>query len=170
MPTRDRSPLFEIRASAIQGLGAFALRRIRTGTRLIEYQGERISATEAARRYADDGHGRTHVVLFTVNSRTFIDTAAGGNNAQYFNHSCAPNCETVLEAGRIYIEALRTVQAGEELTYDYRLDHPEPFDPTAAQRYACHCGAPNCRGTLLKPRPKFSRKSTQGSRMGKHLR
>jgi SET domain-containing protein len=152
MSDRRRAPLFEIRASAIQGLGAFALRRIRTGTRLIEYQGERISADEAALRYADDGRARTHVVLFTVNRHTFIDAGVNGNDAQYFNHSCAPNCEAVLETGRVYIEAVRPIKPGEELTYDYRLEHPEPFDLDAAQRYACRCGAPNCRGTLLEPR------------------
>lgn len=58
----------------------------------------------------------------------------------------------MLEAGRIYIEALRPIKQGEELTYDYQLDHPEPFEPEAAQRYAFHCGASDCRGTLLEPR------------------
>lgn len=167
MAPRTLSPRFEIRASAIQGLGAFALRRIKAGARLIEYQGERISAAEAVRRYADDRRATTHVVLFTVNEDTFIDAGVGGNDAQYFNHSCAPNCEAVLEAGRIYIEALRTVEPGEELTYDYQLAHPEPFDPDAAQRYACHCGASNCRGTLLEPRasvrPKSVRRSSRRS-------
>lgn len=47
----------------------------------------RLAATEAARRYVDDGRERTHVILFTVNSRTFIDAGVGGNDAQYFNHS-----------------------------------------------------------------------------------
>lgn len=164
MSDQSPSPLFEIRASPIQGLGAFALRRIKTGARLIEYQGERISAAEAARRYVDDGHGRTHVILFTVNSRTFIDAGVGGNDAQYFNHSCAPNCEAVLDAGRIYLEALRPIAPGEELTYDYRLEHPEPFEPEAAQRYACHCGAKNCRGTLLEPRTPASPKLRRPSR------
>lgn len=152
MSNRVHAPLFEIRPSAIQGLGAFALRPIKTGTRLIEYQGERISAAEAARRYAGDDRDQTPVILFTVNSRTFIDAGVGGNDARYFNHSCAPNCEAVLDAGRIYIEALRPIKPGEELTYDYQLEYPEPFDPEAAQRYVCHCGAANCRGTLLELR------------------
>lgn len=166
MSGRNRSPLFEIRASSIQGLGAFALRRIRTGTQIIEYQGERISTAEAARRYGDDGRARTHVILFTVDSRTYIDAGVDGNDAQYFNHSCAPNCEAVLEAGRIYIEALRPIGPGEELTYDYRLEHPKPFDPGAAQRYACHCGALNCRGTLLEPRAQWCQKPRRQARPG----
>jgi SET domain-containing protein len=159
MSGRTRTPLFEIRASAIQGLGAFALRRIRTGTRIIEYQGERISAEEAARRYADDGRAQPHVILFTVNRHTFIDAGVNGNDARYINHSCAPNCEAFLEAGRVYIEALRTIRPGEELTYDYRLELPEPYDLEEIQRYACHCGAPTCRGTLLERRARPRRKS-----------
>jgi SET domain-containing protein len=154
MARRSRLPFFEVRASAIQGLGAFALRKIRKGTRIIEYQGERIDADEADRRYADDDRAEAHVLLFTVDKHTFIDAGVNGNAARFINHSCAPNCEAVNEAGQIYIEALRTIAPGEELTYDYRLEYPQPFDPEWAQRYTCRCGAANCRGTLLARRPK----------------
>jgi SET domain-containing protein len=153
MPGRIRAPFFEVRASAIQGLGAFALRRIRTSTRIVEYQGERITAEEAGRRYDDDGNAPPHVLLFTVDKHTLIDAGVGGNEARYINHSCAPNCEAILDAGRVYIEAQRTIRPGEELTYDYQLEHPEPYDLASVQRYACRCGASNCRGTLLAPRP-----------------
>ncbi len=158
MTNRPRLPFFEVRASAIQGLGAFALRRIRTGTRIIEYQGERIGTEEADRRYDDAGSNRSHVLLFTVDKRTFIDAGVDGNDARFINHSCAPNCEAVLENKRIYIEALRTIAMGEELTYDYRLELPEPYDSKQARRYACRCGAPNCRGTLLAPQSKSRKK------------
>ncbi len=147
-------PFFEVRTSAIQGLGAFAVRRIRTGTRIIEYQGERITPEEADNRYGDDRSPHPHVLLFSVDKRTLIDAGVNGNDAHYINHSCAPNCEAITDAGRVYIEALRTIRPGEELTYDYQLEYPEPYDPEDLQRYACHCGAPNCRGTLLKPRTK----------------
>ena len=151
MPTA-RAPYFEVRPSAIQGLGAFALRRIRKGTRLIEYTGEHITPEEADRRYDDDAMDRPHTFLFTLSKRTIVDAAVDGNEARYINHSCAPNCEAVIEAGRVYIEALRTIQPGEELTYDYQLERPGPYRPEWRQRYACRCGAPNCRGTLLLPR------------------
>jgi SET domain-containing protein len=157
---------FEIRDSAVHGLGAFALRRIRAGTRLVEYQGERISVEEAARRYADDGRARPHVLLFTVDQRTLIDAGVGGNDARFINHACDPNCEAIIVAGRVYIEALRTIRPGEELTYDYRLEPPKPADPDDLQRYACHCGAPNCRGTLLKPRARSRQKSKPRARAG----
>jgi SET domain-containing protein len=68
----------------------------------------------------------------------------------------------VIDAGRIFIEALRTIQPGEELTYDYQLERPGPYRAEWRRRYACHCGAPACRGTLLLPkRARQSRKPTQ---------
>ena len=141
---------FEIRSSPIQGRGAFALRRIRKGTRIIEYTGERITPQEADERYDDDAVDRPHTFLFTVNRRVVIDGAVVGNEAKYINHSCDPNCEAVDEDGRIFVEALRTIQPGDELTYDYHLHRPGPFRKKWLKQYACHCGAANCRGTMLK--------------------
>ena len=161
---------FEIRTSPIQGRGAFALRRIRKGTRIIEYTGERITPEEADERYDDDAVDRPHTFLFTVNKRVVIDGAITGNEAKYINHSCDPNCEAVDDDGRIFVEALRTIQPGDELTYDYHLHRPGPFRKKWFKQYACHCGAPNCRGTMLKlPKKKGTsgKKGTKGTRGNK---
>jgi SET domain-containing protein len=161
MPALNRD-YFEIRRSSIQGRGAFALRRIRKGTRLIEYTGEHISHDEADRRYDEDKMQRHHTFLFTLNSRTVIDAAVGGNEARFINHSCDPNCEAVIDGGHIYIEAKRTIQPGEELVYDYQYERADDADESDEKRYICRCGAPNCRGTILAP-PK-QRKQKAGSR------
>ena len=152
MPSRTRKPLFEIRSSVIQGAGAFALRPIRKGTRLIEYLGERGEPPGAG--YDDaDGPGFSHVVLFTVDKRTVIDAGVGGNDARFFNHSCAPNCAAVIENRRIFLDALRNIGAGEELTYDYEMQRDNEDDETARRLYPCRCGTSQCRGTLLAPLP-----------------
>jgi len=148
---------FELRASPIQGQGAFATRRIRRGARLIEYTGERISDAEADRRYDDDAVDQPHTFLFTVDADTVIDGAVDGNAARFINHSCAPNCEAVDDDGRIFIEALRAIRPGEELVYDYRLERDGHWRNEFAVRYACRCGAPGCRGVLI-IRPKKPRK------------
>lgn len=140
---------FEIRSSPIQGLGAFATRRIRKGTRIIEYAGERISSREADARY-DDQAPQARVLLFQVDKRTIIDAGVDGNEACFINHSCEPNCEAVIDSRRIYIEALSTISPGEELTYDYNLTRDEDDSKTEAN-YSCHCGASTCRGTMLEP-------------------
>jgi SET domain-containing protein len=148
------APYFELRPSPIQGQGVFALRRIRKGTRVAEYVGERITPEEADARYDDDAMEIPHTFLFTVNKRVVIDGAVGGNDSRFINHSCDPNCETVDDGGRIFVETLRTIQPGEELTYDYHLERPGPYRREWDQRYACRCGAHNCRGTLLLRRRK----------------
>lgn len=143
--------LFEIRPSRIQGLGAFAISIIRKGTRIIEYKGQRISPTEADRRYDDDASEHPHVLLFSVDKRTVIDAGVGGNEARFINHSCEPNCTAVTEKRHVYIEALRDIAPGEELLYDYNLTRSDDDAADLAQRYACHCGASTCRGTMLAP-------------------
>ena len=150
---------FEVRSSPIHGRGVYALRPLRKGRRLIEYVGERITPAEADRRYDDDALDSPHTFLFTVDAHTVIDAAVDGNAARFINHSCAPNCEAVNDDGRIFIEVIHGIHPGDELTYDYHLERDGRWRPEWAARYACRCGAPNCRGTLLsKPkRPKTSK-------------
>jgi len=147
----DEQP-FEIRGSAIQGRGGFATRRITKGERIAEYIGERISWKEADRRYDDEGMKRHHTFLFSVTSRTVIDAAVGGNDSRFINHSCDPNCEAVDEKGRIFIEAIKNIPKGTELTYDYAFERDESTAEEDEKLYACRCGSRNCRGTILAPR------------------
>lgn len=144
-------PAFVIKRSGIQGKGAFAVRPIAKGERLIEYVGERVSQAEAARRYDDTKMRRHHTFLFTISARTCIDGNRDGNDARYFNHSCSPNCETEVVRGKVYILARRRVREGEELTYDYNYDLDGPITVESLQTYACRCGSPSCRGTILGP-------------------
>ncbi|HEX5462840.1 MAG TPA: SET domain-containing protein-lysine N-methyltransferase [Steroidobacteraceae bacterium] len=144
-------PLFEVRRSAVHGMGAFALRRIRKGTRIIEYLGERVSHREADRRYESKDANDAHTFLFIVDSRTVIDAGVDGNEARFLNHSCNPNCESVIENRRVYIEAVRTIEPGEEMTYDYQIQREEDDPPGIEEVFACRCGFPQCRGTMLWP-------------------
>ena len=152
-------PYFEIRRSGIQGRGAFAVRPIRKGTRIIEYTGERISQDEGDRRYVDDEMSRHHTFLFDLDDGTVVDGAVGGSDARYINHSCDPNCETIIEGTRIFVDALRTIRPGEELVYDYKYERTSEHTEEDEQLYMCRCGAENCRGTILAPpKPKKKRK------------
>ena len=149
---------FALRKSSIQGRGAFATRAIKRGTRIIEYTGERISHEEADRRYDDGAMGRHHTFLFTIDNSTCIDAAVEGNDARFINHSCAPNCEAIDERKHIYIEAIRDIAAGEELTYDYAYERDGTEDEEWERLYMCKCGAATCRGTILAPQKKRGRK------------
>jgi SET domain-containing protein len=142
---------FEIRRSPIQGRGAFATRYIKKGDRIIEYTGERISWKEADRRYDDESMKRHHTFLFTLTRRTCVDAGVGGNEARFINHSCAPNCEAVIVNDRIYIDAIRDIRPGAELSYDYAYERDADTDEEEERLYVCRCGAKNCRGTILAP-------------------
>ena len=140
---------FEIRPSPMQGLGAFAMRFIPAGTRLLEYAGERLTPTEADVRYPDVPGERHHTFLFAIDDEVVIDASVNGNAARFINHSCDPNCDAVIEDERIWIETIRDVQAGEELAYDYAYVLEERHSPAAKRRFPCRCGATTCRGTIL---------------------
>jgi hypothetical protein len=151
-----------VRDSNVHGRGVFAKRRIEKGERIIEYLGERVSHDEADRRYESKQENDSHTFLFIVDSKTVIDAGTAGNDARFFNHSCDPNCESVVEKRRVFIEALRAIEPGEEMTYDYQIyrdhDDPENIDEV----FACRCGFANCRGTMLwPPEPKKKKKRSK---------
>jgi hypothetical protein len=138
-----------VRHSKIHGKGIFALTDIPKGTRLMEYLGERITHKEADRRYAAEHENSPHTMLFAVDDKTVIDATKRGNSARFINHSCAPNCEAIEEDGRIFIETIKSIPAGFELTYDYNLILEERHTPAVKRAHACFCGVRKCRGTLL---------------------
>ena len=142
----------QVRRSGVHGKGVFALQDLAEGETLIEYVGEVISWEEAQDRHPHDPNDPNHTFYFHVNEDKVIDALHGGNSSRWINHSCDPNCEADEENDRIFIKALRNIQAGEELNYDYGLIIDEPYTPELLAEYPCWCGAKNCRGTLLSPK------------------
>ena len=145
-----------VRPSPIHSVGVYTSTPIHKGTRLVEYDGERITAEEADRRY--DGVERTYLYGLD-DGKTVID---GHGMGAYLNHSCDPNCEVDEIKGRVWIFAIRDIAAGEELLWDYNLYDDE--DPAP-----CHCGSRKCRGTMYsrewmaKMRRKEARKKKRDS-------
>jgi hypothetical protein len=156
-------PLIEVRDSALHGRGVFALRRIARGTRVIEYLGERISHEEADRRYQHKSADDNHTFLFIADDRTVIDAGVAVNEARFVNHACDPNCESVIESSRVFIDAIRTISPGEELTYDYQIQREDGDPPDIDALFACCCGRPRCRGTMMWP-PRRESRARPGSR------
>jgi hypothetical protein len=94
----------------------------------------------------------------------------GFGMAAFVNHSCNPNCESDQFGDHIWIVALRDIEAGEELTYDYCLWDGEPGDEAP-----CYCGASNCRGTMyseeeIARQKKLLRQKSKGRKSGKKTR
>ena len=142
----------QTRRSGVHGKGVFAVQPIAEGETLIEYVGEIISWPEAQARHPHDPGNPNHTFYFHVDEDHVIDALYGGNSSRWINHACDPNCEAEEQNGRIFIKALRNIEAGEELNYDYGLIIDERYTPKLKAEYPCWCGSAKCRGTLLAPK------------------
>jgi hypothetical protein len=112
------------------GLGIFAVERIPKGAPIIEYWGERISEEEANKR--------GNLYLFEVSDTVTIDGSARTNTARYFNCSCVPNAEAILEDERVFIWSTRVIEAGEEIVYNYGQEYFEEYLSKGRCRCAKH--------------------------------
>ncbi len=127
--------LLWIGKSHISGKGLFAAQEIKKGTRIIRYIGSKIPKGESVERLAQG-----NAYIFSFNDRYDIDGKTLKNKARYINHSCDPNCDVLITKRSIWIIALRNIQEGEDLSYNYGL---------TARQYACTCGAKKCCGYIL---------------------
>lgn len=127
--------------SRIDGEGLFAAVDMKKGTRIIRYLGEKISKAESERRLAQG-----NVYIFELNDRYSLDGQTLKNTARYINHSCDPNCEVEMINNTVWIVAIKDLQEGEELSYNYGYDARE------YEKNPCNCGAKNCCGYILAPK------------------
>jgi len=164
------SSLVEVRNSPVHGRGVFAVAPIRKGTRILEYLGDRVSHEAADKRYEDHDESDNHTFLFIVDKKTVIDAGVGGNDARFINHQCEGNCESVIENRRVFIDAARDIEPGQELGYDYEIGREKDDPPNVDEIYACRCGSPRCRGTMLWPAKKPAPKRRTAKRVAKATR
>ena len=128
MPTKhDRPTNVSVKRSSA-GLGLFAAVPMKKKEIIIEYIGNRIASKDG-----DELENNSYV--FTVNSRVDIDGSPRWNTARYANHSCRPNCESVIRKARVFIVARKNIQPGEELTYDYGKEFFNYF----IKPFGCQC-------------------------------
>ena len=125
-----------IRSSLIHAAGCYTTTPIRKGVRVAEYTGPRLTTEQADKTY----EGASITYLFGLRGGEIV--IDGHSMAMFINHSCDPNCETSEEEGRVWINAIRNIAAGEEITYDYCL-----YDG-GDDEAICNCGAAKCRGTM----------------------
>ena len=126
------------------GLGLYAESEIPKGACIIEYVGPEISKAEE--------ETINSLYLFEVNARKTIDGSPRWNTARYINHSCRPNAEPNIHKARVFIHALRKINPGEEIAYDYGKAY---FNAYLKEVCACpKCtekrGAPAKKKTLAK--------------------
>ncbi len=126
---------------SLAGLGLYAMEPIPKGACIIEYTGKTLTKEE------DEASNSSY--LFLVSKHKTIDGGARSNTARYINHSCRPNCEIVIYKQRVWVMAKRTIQAGEELGYDYDSEYFEAYiKPKGCKCVKC---APNLHKPLARP-------------------
>ena len=93
-----------------------------------------------------------HTFYFHLDDGHVIDGKYKGNSAKWINHSCDPNLEAEQDGDRVFLKATRDIAVGEELFFDYGLIIDARMTAKLKKEYACWCGSPKCRGTMLASR------------------
>jgi len=154
-PSSSPSPRgrrIQVRASGIHGKGVFALRPLKAGETVIEYTGAMLTWKAAQKRHPHNPAEPNHTFFFHIDDKHVIDGNDGGNAAKWINHACGPNCEADEVDGRVFVKALRDIEPGEELNYDYGLILDGRHTAKVKKEFECRCGTPECRGTMLAPK------------------
>jgi SET domain-containing protein len=142
LPSGGERPAYQkfavsVRASAIDGQGAFADEAIPPRLKIGEIRGESISVADARIRAT-----RTErIMIVELSDKRALDFSKSADPMRYTNHSCRPNARLCIRQGRVEFYAVKAIAPGEEITVDYGETHHEG-------RLRCRCGAPGCRGAL----------------------
>jgi SET domain-containing protein len=115
------------------GLGLFATKPIKKGTKIIRYFGPLLDS----RKKKDDAIENKY--LFELNNRWTIDGSVRENIARYINHACKPNAESDVRPRKrkVFIRAIKNIEPGEEISYDYGTDYFKAY----LKPIGCKCAA-----------------------------
>lgn len=146
--TLGREKRLRFGKSPIHAWGVFAEEPLSANEFVIEYKGELIRPILTdlrEKRYEARG---VPDYMFRIDADVVVDATMRGSLARFINHSCDPNCFTNIinhkGVRKIVIYTKRSIEPGEELSYDYKF----PIEKDPALKVPCFCGAPNCRGTM----------------------
>jgi len=148
-PKNGRKRRVEVRPSGVHGRGVYAAAPIQKGRFVLEYKGEIITWRQALKRHPHDPAQPHHTFYFHLDDGHVIDALRSRGWAKWINHSCAPNLEAKQRGYRVFLHAIRDIQPGEELFYDYALIIEGRKTAKDKKDHACLCGSPNCRKTML---------------------
>ena len=115
------------------GLGLFATKPIKKGSKIVRYFGPLLDS----KKKKDDAIENKY--LFELTNRWTIDGSVRANVARYINHACRPNAESDVQPRnrKVYIRAIKSIQPGEEINYDYGTDYFKAY----LKPIGCKCDA-----------------------------
>lgn len=115
------------------GLGLFATKPIKKGTRIIRYFGPLLDCNK------EEDDAIENKYLFQLTNRWTIDGSVRENIARYINHACRPNAESDVKPRKrkVFIRAIKHIEPGEEIAYDYGTEYFKAF----IKPIGCKCAA-----------------------------
>lgn len=147
MQKHEWSPGLQRFETPNRGWGIRTTEPIKQNEFILEYIGEVVNDQEFRFRMAERYNHDPHHYCLNLDSGMVIDGYRMANEGRFVNHSCEPNCEmqkwSVNGYYRVGLFALRDIEPGEELTYDYNFDS---FNLETQQ--VCKCGTSKCRGVI----------------------
>jgi hypothetical protein len=127
------SPCLEARPLPEKGyFGVFAHQPITSGALLVMWSGKIVSTEHLPELTALEVSRSVQ-----VEEDLYLVPIVEGEPGDFINHSCNPNAGL---QGQIALVALRDIEVGEEICYDYAMT-----DGSAYDEFECHCGEPICR-------------------------
>ena len=115
------------------GLGLFATKPIKKGTKIIRYFGPLLDSKKKDEDEIENKY------LFELTNRWTIDGSVRENIARYINHACRPNAESDVKPRKrkVFIRAIKNIEPGEEINYDYGTDYFKAY----LKPIGCKCDA-----------------------------
>ena len=115
------------------GLGLFATKPIKKGTKIVRYFGPLLDS----KKKKDDAIENKY--LFELTNRWTIDGSVRANVARYINHACRPNAESDVKPRKrkVIIRAIKNIEPGDEINYDYGTDYFKAY----LKPIGCKCAA-----------------------------
>ena len=129
------TPKAQMRVTPGKGSGSFAISKISKGEIVASFGGNVINQSEFT-NYPTDRVSRS----LQLNSDTYLLSGDVPEAGDMINHSCEPNCGI---AGTSSVQALRDIEIGEELSFDYAMSDSSHYD-----EFTCACGKDKCRDKI----------------------
>ena len=131
-----------VRQSPTAGRGVFASAPIPVGERVAVFGGDVMDIDEILQMPKS-----MQAYALQIEER-FVLAARGEQSPEdtdFFNHSCDANCGF---RGTVFLVAMRDIQAGEELTFDYAMVVSRTPGYKVEFSMRCECGVSRCRGAV----------------------
>jgi len=133
---------FVVKESQIAGKGSFAAKDIEAGEHILFFEGEEVPLADIKQRIAK-GTMRADDDI-QISDNFFLDIPK--TSPSYFvNHSCDPSAGM---RGQKELFALKRIEKGEEITFDYSTSYDESCDQENIWSMRCSCGSEKCRGMI----------------------